>query len=1387
MLQKHRTALTHRLPPKLSPELRSVLLGYHRATGFWSLIGDLSVTVLAVGALVMGCLAFDRLVDVDGVWRAPLPLLALALLSVLLLRALIRLLRRPDYDRIAGTLDRKSGDGRDHLRTALDFHYHHAASFFVQSSCRAAAARWQGTGHKPFVERRSARRLGAAAIALAVIVLALARVPQLRAGLLWQRFLDPTGNYMRPSATWFDVENAPGATLRTGDGLPIRARLEGREVPSPSPLLKVVYADGTSLTRGLERNAHGVWETELKNLRQGFEWFLFMQEARSERYHTLVLPRPTVTRATVTYSYPSYTRMKAKTEVLKGRTITALAGTRIKLKIKTNVGLASALGRTEEDAFRFRISRRDPTEALLHLIITKNQKIGLDLLSEGNVKSKQELPFITRAIADHVPSISIRSQLDGKSFFVTDILEIDYRSQDDLGLSEILISGRAPKVRHQDRAAVTIDVDLKDYGSRVAEGRIRLPVAELLPASVDRLLLRMTARDTKDQEGSSRTVTLKIATDSFDRQLRFLLKTYKGKRNTPHEERGEPSLSNHQNLLHALKAARGKLAILVDILDENEALGEDHAETVKQVEAELNRIGYGLTYGSYWFFDFQSAALLPRFRRYGEYAASWSRLALHGTRLRHDFTRAARSTNPKAELAKLLPLLAQAISSQARISERVKTDCLAVVRELVGYLISSLEGHVAGAHEKSWDDPAFVTNLRETLREVIDRIEADLPDECPAAALTALKEALGSDDPRLAFPAVVGTLRERRRSFAQTAREVVRARASGPEILRGSLLAAAPSSPALVSPLGAGLYLCADNFMEDDLFVLQAAYRFLHTYTGGPGPFQPLGHPDTAARQRQESTFGLFHHLQRMRARAEEFRLGLVTGSHRRGKPEFDAQWLDLRECRFALMQCLGQPVHRGAEYREKLGAIVSTCEILESWHAPPDLTIPALATRLARCERLCTDLSSPLMPKVRSLLAKLHRDLSARNSQLRTAADALRRDMRDEMVRLQEEKDPRSLGGMRAIKVRLKAIHVAVLKTLDFVQFAHVCGAESSVNLEPLLAQHLLVGKAIQDFERTIESRSIHVFHHFRDHHLKAWLGKVREYEKLEKSLAALSQFLATPDRGAMQALLKGEHVSHQFGQELQTALAALGMEDRLKDTETLLADLAADQRGASAAWAEIFYQLSMIREALRSGTDGRTTRGRATALAAILRRFGEVPKELKASAEFLADFQKPSLDREDLRELLHRSESLVEEVRPIALPPERGTTQYVKEFYGWFQTIDLSALIRAKIRSQAQVDRDEQMVKRALVGAALQLRAAPHASLTWAVGESEWNRRKASMTLNRTGLGGIALVGDGLDDLKLPKHLYLELKRARAGAMPMLFKEECYDYLNRVLKKAR
>ncbi|MBI2192593.1 MAG: hypothetical protein HYU36_11475 [Planctomycetes bacterium] len=1378
----------HRLPESLPPELSAILSGYHRRARFRRLARDLSCSLLLGGGLLLAFLLLDRFVDMEGKWRAPWPVLTTLLWTGLAGRILLRAVRRPDYDRIAWALDRSSGDARDHLRSVLDFASTATpASFFIRRTRQRAIQRWQAIDSAALTPTLGARAWLAAAILLIIGLAALAQVSDLRADLLWRRFWDPLGNHMRPSSTWFVVENLPAGPLRTGDDLRLRVALMGRKKEKPAPLLRFQNADGTSATRSLAPTPDGYWQTELQNLKQDLTWHLFMEDARSEQYGTRVLPRPTILQTEVTYHYPEYALMKDKSEVLIGRTLTALEGTRIQLKITCNLNLIEALGIAEEETRRFRINRQNPREAILHLIVTKNVKIRPDLASHDQVRSKEELPFNVRAVPDNAPTVSIKNQglIDGKSFYLSDFIELDYRSQDDLGLSELYLRAEAPKDRYPDGPVSQIDIPLDEHGTRLAEGQMRLPVSDLAPGDVDEIRLRLVTLDTKEQEATSPTATLRIASDSFDRQIRFLFKSYRGDpgQHAP-ETRGEPSLAHHERILSALKAARSKMAILLNALEDQEAIGPNHAEIVQQLQTEVQSIGTPFPYGTYWFFDFQNAAFLPRFRYYGEYAVLWARLASGAPQLRQLLAQALSSSPPKAALQKLADRIDHATEHQAEIHERVRGDYRDSARELTGYLLSAWLQSRALADEPSWRNPAFAASLKERLKEILVLAESELRQECPETTLQALKLALEDKDLRSALTPLDAPLDEWRQTLLARAREAaVRRYRAGLSLHPPVAMPAAPDR-GFTSALASALFLASDNVGEDDVFILQTSFAWVKALagsTGTEGSFQPLGDPDGRVREREEDAFQLFQLLQRARGRAEELRLGLASGKLRFGQPETEALWLAHREDRFALRAwtLAAGPAETGVQ--QAVREILASSDAFEDWRLPLDPR--SLGFELGRWELKCRGAAALLLPQVRSLLEKINRDLSARQGQLADAIGALRNILRDEMAYLEKSQDSIGINGLRTIKVHLAGLRTAALKTLDFAELARIHHVQSALPIEFLAGVNLLLGKTIQDFERKVEAKAAHHATSFGDIYLQSWSVRIQEYQALDGFLGSLSSVLSASDPAGLEALISGQNLEYQSRQDREALHAALSAEGRLAEAGKLLGDLLLDSEDASSLWAELFYQLQTLHDGLRREASREALLPRVARVEQALKRLDPLPKELELVSEFLSESRTP----EARAEVASRYDAWIEELKALAQAPERRIQQRVQDFYGWIQAVDLSAMARARIRSQRQIVSDRRWVKRTLSALALGWEGACPADLYGALGEGELNRRKASITFDRIGLGGMALSSDGLENLKLPKHLYRELERARSGPMPQLFKKDAYEYLNRVLQNAR
>ena len=1395
----------HQLPTTLAPDLAAVLTGYHRRTVWWNFIRDVSRTILVVGAPILAFCLLDRFVDIDGRWRTPFPWIAFALLLVMLARTVGRLLGRADYDRIAHGLDRLANDDRDQLRTTLDFAYHEkAGGFFVAMSGAKALATWQRQDGAAFVDGRRARSAAVSALIFIALVVGLFQFQYLRGGLLWLRFLHPNGNFPRPSATWFSIEKPPAQPLRTGDDLPIRAALSGRKLDHPVPMLKALHPDGTSVTRKLMRDAQGSWQVRLTNLKGNFEWYLFMADVRSEVYQTTVLPRPTVGKVEVGYAYPKYSRLKNKTETLRGRTVTALQGTKVKLKIHTNLELSRAIGLVDGEQVKFRIQRKNPRIAILYLMLDQNKKMTLDLRSVNGVRSKQELPFTFRAIADNIPSVSIKNQLAGKSFYVTDTIVLHHRAHDDIGLAELMLKSVSIGGDRGDRHEVMIDIDLKKYGAREAEGRTILPVADLLPSRhANKVGLSLAAIDTNGREGISQLVPITIAIDSFDRQLRLLLLSFDGDRNshTP-GRRGDNAIERSNSLLSSLKMIKGRLAVLSDSLEADTPVGDNQAEVVKELQELLRGVGAGLPYGSYWFFDFQNASFLPRFRDYGSYAGCWSHLAAPGDTLHADFDNAIRSANPKGELAKMDAALEVAIQQPERVLKRLRIMRKTARLELCGYLAVKLENSVTLAGRDQWDDPNFVVNTKKIARQIIDIMQKDIPQTSLQPQMKMLATAAAADAAETAFHQALPDIAELSQRFTTMAWEAGLERPDqGTDV--AALLARRPLTSSVANTMAAGLYLQVDDFETDEHQLLQLAFHFIHAYTGQRTPFQPLGESNAGAAVERTAYFKAFLALERLQSHAETFRHELVSGKSKAGKPPFESHWLRLREDRLLVHRLIAPIVRNNADLQKKAAPLLRSLTLVDRWLPPVDLDSKALPHTLRTWEVSAAECAAELNPVVQQILSEINADIVARLPLVADALDAYCRDLKNEIAHIEKIKNKEvwELAPMRVLKIRLMAIHAAIIKSIDFVELAAIYNAGDRDALDRLVPLYVLVGKVVEHFEKKVEAISLQTRQHYRPQHDERWLGKIREYNNVHDMLAPLSSILRVPrvDDDTVSKLLRQLNISYQHNQEATAVRNAVERGSSPPLAKVWLREASAGGTDFSGMLNEIYYSTFLLHEALGQPADRQAVRRLSLELTNRLHHFETLPNELNEMQELFADIHASDTINDPGHGEAPKADTALEQVgfalraadfladlKPMLDVPEKSSMHHVGDHFTFFQTLDLGALYRARARSTRQTEADRQRVRRTMSALALGVEGFDKSTVDWVLGESEMNRRKAGLTLTRVGLGGIAPSED-FANLKLPKHLYLELKRARAKAMPLLFQARCYDYLNRILENAR
>jgi hypothetical protein len=1282
--------------------------------------------------------------------------------------ALTRLCWPVDYDRAAWQLDRVRGDVRDRLRSAVDFARRGiTGQVFARWSEEAAVAAWKDVGAARFARRGPALRLALGAVAFAVAVAAVARVPDVRARLLWQRLLAPLGNHMRPTATWFEVVPPPAEPLRGGDDYVLRARLRGRPVEAPLPMARITAADGTATTRKLMPVGADTWQLPLTDLRQDIEFVLVMDRVRSARHALRVLPRPTVSAIEVTYDYPRYTNLRRKKETLAGRTIAALEGTKVRIDITCNIPLREASGRIGDDLRRFVVSARDPHRATCYLFLAANGTLALHLVGQNELESLREAPLQLRVALDAPPTVSLVGQWEQREYDATEFLDVSYRAQDDLGLMEVALkSGEFEQ-----------EADLESYGAKETQGVMRVPVALLMKPGEATARFRILARDGKGQAAVSREVKLRIAVDSYDRQLRLARNSLLG---TPDIRQlatcGYPMLARSQARLDALRLLQTRLGALAEALAEHAKPGPAEGRIMGDIRDSLARVqpSFQWLYTPWDGGVFAWVArmpLLPRLQTLVRDTLA-AELALNAPELDAAVARALADANPKAALGQVVPRVEAAIAVQEDVTCRLSLMRHLISVELAGCLAENLLAAMRPADAPLWRTQDNLLSAHASLRECVNLAGADPALALPPALVEELQAAVGLDTPAAALKAAMPALTALAEQLRAAAHRLRLDDGAWRMPVAEYAAANRPRTAAWLDCHAAWALMQASGRDADPLDRLNAALQHLQWRLQPDGASRPVGSPDAAVRARHEAAFRLGLTLGALRAEMEALRLGVLNGYLTPGKPEFEGAWVRLREACYALLAFADAPAVDAAIRRDLTG-LTGQLDAFRHWTSPERDPI-ALGATLARLEAPAAALAARVAPAARDALRAIESDLNARRGILGAGIAAYRRDIGqriDELGRLTDIVDDEHFskrrgavfGPMWGMRARLLMLDLACRETLGMAEAARIHHAGDSVNLESLVLGSLFLKRALSHFHGKVLPMEdpIRLITAIKGGDMS---GKVSDYRELDRLLGEAATALdaaLTPATAAQRAA--ENQLAVAFDREQKALQQALGAEAALADGPGVLAAILSERTLAPAVWGRVGAELADVRERLRSGREDEAAQAAARSLAAAVRRLEPLPRSLQALPEALAGVARDIASPEPRQRLVEDLDSLLADLSALAQPPPAPPGREAAQ-------ADLLAVARARTALALGSDRlDRSPLHRALA-------------------VMEWHRRRDTQAEGRLGIGGLALgAGEDMENLKLPRHLYLELKRAREQAMPELFRDRSYQYLNTLMEQAR
>ena len=1339
----------NQLPESLPPELRARLRAFERRVRLRNAVVDLAGLFLVTAGLATLVCVFDRLVDVPGAWRLPFTVLTGLAALALAVRFLFRYWQRPDYDDLAHRVDQAAGDSRGHLRSVLDFCRRKLpAESFAGLAIEHAQSLWKDRPVGSFVDLRPLRLLWGAG-ALVVVLGGFWPIEVLHADLLLRRFLNPLGNYMRPTATWFAVEALPSHPLSGGDDFVIRAQLRGRPLVNPRPLVYLTLGAAPAAVQRMQPGHAGVWELPVRDVRKNFEFQLVLGPARSAVYRVAVSERPVIETINVTYQYPMYTRWPDRKEVLTSRTITALEGTKAKIELVCNIPLQSATGSVEKEQRIFLIDPHDPRKATRFQYVSTNERLDLLLRARNGLDNSRELPLNIRMVPDSPPVVVIANDSGNRSFFPNEIISLAYKAQDDIGLAEItLVTAHGEFIQA---------AEVEQYGAKELAGTIRLPVSAFVKPGVSAVQLRVTALDTKGQRSASPVVTIKIAANSYDRQLRKALRCFTGtdrSGNDPNSERlGFSALVRQAQKFQDLHSLSAKITVLRELLNDSTPPGPGEQKQVEEIRGLLALGGPVFPYlappvlpgyGGVRAIDVLGRAPMTiRLRHIVRDAACGAELAVSPEVLAATVAAAIRSSNPKAELANGQTALAGALARQEQVTQVLSNEYRTLNIELAGYLATTLDATLRAAGKTGLTDNEARGTALAQLKELTALLAEPLADQNPdlekaLAAATEL-EVLAQAQPLLKPIAD--------RLAAAVVQEVAQQPALAIPI--DDYLRAVGPAPGTDWAATYALWLdiqTGDTDANEDWLLRHALAQLHFAATGKLTPPNPVS---PASRQLQ-----LFATLSRFAEQAGTLRVNLITHQAIPGQPSFEPAWLRLRELAFTLHNLMDPA---GSQ------TFISQLAPFTGW-LPAAADVDGLPRQLAAREAEARQLALALLPAVRSQLQTLVTETAHWSSDLADAIERYRAVVAEQMVLLEKTRNSSmAYQNLPSINNRLDILTCAVLEILDIREAARLSGAvPGPLNLEQLVAVRVALQKVQEDLQKNVGSP---VGNFTSDKN--AWKGKTKAFAEQSQLIAGITNLLIADLRPEVRDPYLNEQVIRQhFDQEQKAVNSALAIGSApAAPAATLLANAGTDKLAAPAFWGNLVATCFVLRQAVVTGNRDAVVHGLTDAQKLIAQAV-PLPREAR-SLSFLQDQTLAGLpaDAAARNHFAQEMDGILDELRPLAVPPpvfpdeERSQQQQLAVWQARFQ------------RAAGPADSDALRVP-----------------VAWALTDLEWNRRKHEAAGRQVGISGLPVTAeDEFTNLKLPKYLYLELKRAREGAMPELFKERSQKYLSTIMEKAR
>ncbi|MDP6502194.1 MAG: hypothetical protein QF886_01205, partial [Planctomycetota bacterium] len=427
----------------MSDRLNELVIGVQKTRSLqmmrWLLLGLLSVFAIW-GACFIAYSALDLVFKFPVVGRLAMFAMTIGALWFAIKKLAVNPLRaeRPDQD-IAADVEAVQPGLEASLSTSIEFGEDGekteqlSSKPIVDRLIDQAADRVSSESYEQAVDWAWPRRIGVAMLLVIILVGAgFAFAPTVLVPALL-RFIVPFANVEPPTLAHVDNVTPGDKEVPFRTKIDVRAEVSGFRPESVVLHYKRFGKDWRAEEmRQIEDGRYGY---AFRDVKEDFEYYIQARDHESQHFNVSVFVEPSIEAMSATLIYPEYTGM-APVKKNKAGDIRALAGTRVKLELRTNIPVRDGELMLKSGE-TIRLSKKELQVLRGEFTVQQNDHYGIKLYDRKGRSNANILWHAITAMDDETPRIKITSPDPDMMAEINQQLKIRMQAEDDFGLTEL--------------------------------------------------------------------------------------------------------------------------------------------------------------------------------------------------------------------------------------------------------------------------------------------------------------------------------------------------------------------------------------------------------------------------------------------------------------------------------------------------------------------------------------------------------------------------------------------------------------------------------------------------------------------------------------------------------------------------------------------------------------------------------------------------------------------------------------------------------------------------------------------------------------------------------------------------------------------------------------